>query len=208
MKLDVLDITNKKVGQVELPESIFGIEPNDDVLLQYIRVYSTNHRQGNASTKTRAEVSGGGVKPRPQKGSGKSRQGSIRSPIWVHGGVAHGPKPKDWELKMPKKMLALALKLALSAKVKDNKIVVLDDVILKEGKTKEMASILSNLGLDKKTLFVWNKADAGFKRASANIPHLTTAFSGNLNAYDVLSSDNIIFLKDGIKVLEEKYAVR
>jgi large subunit ribosomal protein L4 len=208
MKVAVVDINNKKIEEIELADSVFGIEPNSEVLLQYIRVFTTNKREGNANTKTRSEVSGGGVKPRPQKGSGRSRQGSIRSPIWVHGGRAHGPKSKDYSLDMPKKMTALAIKSALSAKAKDNKLVILAGLDIKDGKTKELAKIMQNLGLDKKALLVWNTSDDMLKRASANIPTLSTSFAGNLNAYDVISNDTLVLLKGSVKVLEDKYASR
>jgi large subunit ribosomal protein L4 len=208
MKVAVVDINNKKIEDIELSDSIFGIEPNNEVLLQYIRVFTTNKRQGNANTKTRAEVSGGGVKPRPQKGSGRSRQGSIRSPIWVHGGRAHGPKSKDWNLDLPKKMVALAIKSALSAKAKSNKLVVLSGLEVKDGKTKELAKVMQNLGLNNSSLMVWSTSDEMVKRASANLPMLTTAFAGNLNAHDVISNDTLVLLKDSVKVLEDKYASR
>src|SRR3989344_2069599 len=147
MKIDVLDIKGKKVDEITLKKEIFGIEPNETVLAQYVRVYRTNQRQGTSSTLNRGEVSGGGKKPWKQKGTGRARVGSTRNPIWVHGGVAHGPKPKDWTLKLPKKVKRLALISALSSAVEKKKLTVLDKIEIESPKSKLVSEIVKNLDL-------------------------------------------------------------
>jgi len=178
------------------------------VLAQYLRVYNSNQRQGTSSTKTRAEVRGGGIKPRAQKHTGRSRQGSIRSPLWVGGGVAHGPKPRSWKLKLPKKMITLALKSALSDKYSKGDIVVLEKISLDKPKTGAVSKIMSTLGIRTQALFVWSSKDENLKKSLINLPKLEASFFGNLNAFEVLKSHKIVFLKDALLALEDKYAAK
>ena len=149
LKTDVLDITGKKVSDIELNEAVFGIEPNEVVVHQVLVNFLANQRQGTQSTKTRAEVRGGGIKPWRQKGTGRARQGSIRAPQWIKGGIALGPKPRDYRYKLPKKVRALAIKSVLTTKLAENKLVVVDNIVLDEIKTKKMVEVLNNLKANK-----------------------------------------------------------
>ncbi|MFC1700067.1 50S ribosomal protein L4 [Patescibacteria group bacterium] len=204
MKVKVLDTKGSTIEEITLSDDVFGIKPNETLLAQYVRVFSVNQRQGTSSTKTRSEVSGGGKKPWRQKGTGRARHGSIRSPIWVGGGVAHGPKPYKPNLKMPKKMRALAFKSALSSKFKDKEVTILDKVKFDKPSTKTMASILEKLKISGSTLLVWFKKDENLVKSASNIPGLRTRNSSSLNTFDVLRSKNTIFLKDAILDVEKK----
>lgn len=206
MKLDVLDIKGNKVASMDLKGSMYSFEPNDDVLRQYIRVYYANQRQGTSSTKDRGEVSGGGRKPWKQKHTGRARQGSIRSPIWVHGGVAFGPKPKSWRIDTNKKTKMIAFLSVLVDKLSKNKVIVLDDIKMNEPKTKSFVRILADLKIqDPKVLIVWNEKNENLIKSSMNIPGIHLAYAGNINAFDLLKADTIIFIKDALKVVEERY---
>ncbi|KKS16862.1 MAG: 50S ribosomal protein L4 [candidate division WWE3 bacterium GW2011_GWB1_41_6] len=205
MKIDVLDIKGKKVDEITLKKEIFGIEPNETVLAQYVRVYRTNQRQGTSSTLNRGEVSGGGKKPWKQKGTGRARVGSTRNPIWVHGGVAHGPKPKDWTLKLPKKVKRLALISALSSAVEKKKLTVLDKIEIESPKSKLVSEIVKNLDLKGSTLIVLNEKNDNLLLGSRNILGLNPTLLNNLNAYDILNARNVVFMKDAILGVQKKY---
>ena len=206
MKIDVFDTTGKKVEEITLKKEVFGIEPNMEILNQYLRVFKMNQRQGTSSTKTRGEVSGGGIKPWKQKGTGRARLGSSRIPIWRHGGVSHGPKPHEWSLNMPKKMRRLAIISALSSLVSGNKMTVLENFNLAESKTKEVKGVVDSLKLSGKTLIVLNSSSDKAVQGAKNIKDLKTAFVGTLNAYELLNAKNVIFVKDAVVTLEGKYA--
>jgi len=205
MKIDVVNLKGEKIEEMNLNDKVFGIKPNKTVLKQFIRVYQMNQRQGTASSKTRAEVSGGGRKPWAQKHTGKSRQGSIRSPIWVHGGVAFGPKPKSWRLYISKSLRELAMKSVLSQKVDEKKITILDKVVLKKPSTKEVSDALRKMKIKGKTLLVWFDGDDNLVKSVRNIKNIETSYAGSLNAYDVLNSENIVFMKGALSNVEGRY---
>ena len=205
MKLEVFDIKGKKIEDIEVSSRVFGVKPNITAVAQYIRAYLSNQRQGTSSTKNRGEVSGGGKKPWKQKGTGRARAGSTRGPIWRHGGVSHGPKPKSWYLNIPKKIKRLALFSALSSKYSDNKIKVLESLKLEKPKTKEVVQIIDALGLNDKLLIVFDHKDERNFKSTRNISGVTTALVDNLNAFEIMKSRNVLFLKEGIKILESKY---
>ncbi len=195
-----------KVGDIELNESVFGAEVRPDVMHEVVVNYLANQRQGTQSTKTRTEVSGGGIKPWRQKGTGRARQGSIRAPQWVGGGVALGPKPRDYRYSVNKKVRRLALKSALSSKVVDNDIIVLEGLKLDEIKTSSMVKILSNLGVTEKALIVLPENDKNIVCSARNIKGIDTTFVGAINTYEVLNHTKCIIVKDAVAKLEEVYA--
>ena len=205
-KVDLFDINGNKVGDIELNDSIFGIEVNATAIHAAVVNHLANKRQGTQSTKTRTEVRGGGKKPWRQKGSGRARQGSIRSPQWVGGGVALGPKPRSYRYPLNKKLRRLALKSALSSKVAGNEFIVIDNITVSEYKTKEVVNILKNFNVEKKALIVLNEKDDKVVKSAANIPGVTTTLSTTLNTYDVLNHDKVIISADAVKKLEEVYA--
>ena len=205
-KISVFDMAGKAVSEIELSDAVFGIEPNKVAMHQAVVTYLANQRQGTQSTLTRTEVRGGGRKPWRQKGTGHARQGSIRAPQWTHGGVALGPKPRDYRLALNKKVKRLALKSAFSSKVLDNSMIVVDKIETAEYKTKVMVSMLKALGADKKSLIVLNSADEKVLKSLANIPGVKTASVNTLNVYDVLNCDKFIVVKDAVANLEEVYA--
>ena len=196
----------KKVGDIELNESVFGVEVRPDVMHEVVVNYLANQRQGTQSTKTRTEVRGGGIKPWRQKGTGRARQGSIRAPQWVGGGVALGPKPRDYRYSVNKKVRRLALKSALSSKVVDNDIIVLDGLKLDEIKTSQIVKILANLGVTEKALFVLPENDKKVVLSARNIKGVDTTFVGAINTYEVLNHTKCIIVKDAVAKLEEVYA--
>ncbi len=198
--------TGAKVGDIELNDSVFGVEVRPDVMHEVVVNYLANQRQGTQSTKTRTEVSGGGIKPWRQKGTGRARQGSIRAPQWVGGGVALGPKPRDYRYAVNKKVRRLALKSALSSKVVDNDIIVLEDLKLDEIKTSRMAEILKNLGVTEKALIVLPENDKNIVASARNIKGVDTTFVGAINTYEVLGHTKCIIVKDAVAKLEEVYA--
>lgn len=204
MKVDVLDTKGKKVEQIELSKDIFGVEPNRDLLAQYIRIFQTNQRQGTSKVKNRSEVSGGGKKPWRQKGTGRARHGSSRSPIWTKGGITHGPIPKNYNLKFPKKMRRLALLSALSVKANDKNIKILSELKFKQPKTKEMVEILSNLKTDRRVLIVTNGSDLSVVKSAKNIPFVEVSTQDNLNAFDLIKAKDVIFVKDAVTGLQER----
>ncbi len=205
-KVDLFDINGKKVGDIELNDSIFAIEVNATAMHAAVVNHLANKRQGTQSTKTRTEVRGGGKKPWRQKGSGRARQGSIRSPQWVGGGVALGPKPRSYRYPLNKKLRRLALKSALSSKVAGNEFIVIDNITVSDYKTKEVVNILKNFNVDSKALIVLNEKDDKFVKSAANIPGVTTTLSTTLNTYDVLNHDKVLISADAVKKLEEVYA--
>ncbi len=196
----------QKVGDIELNESVFGVEVRPDVMHEVVVNYLANQRQGTQSTKTRTEVRGGGIKPWRQKGTGRARQGSIRAPQWVGGGVALGPKPRDYRYSANKKVRRLALKSALSSKVADNDIIVLEGLKLDEIKTSSIAKILANLGVTEKALFVLPENDKNIVYSARNIKGVDTTFVGAINTYEVLNHTKCIIVKDAVAKLEEVYA--
>ena len=205
-QVTVFDMTGKSVGEMTLSDAIFGIEPNTSVMHAAVVNYLANQRQGTQSTLTRSEVSGGGRKPWKQKGTGRARQGSKRAPQWTHGGIALGPKPRDYSYELPKKVKRLALKSAFSAKVADNNLIVVDNIAVEGYKTKAVAEMLSNLGADKKALIVMPEVDAKLIKSAANIPGVKTALVNTINVYDILNCDKFIVAKSALEKIEEVYA--
>ncbi|SHJ95114.1 LSU ribosomal protein L4P [Geosporobacter subterraneus DSM 17957] len=205
-KVALLNITGQQVGEIELNDSVFGVEINQHVLHDVVKNYLANQRQGTQSAKTRAEVRGGGRKPWRQKGTGRARQGSIRSPQWVGGGVVFAPKPRDYRYELPKKVKRLAMKSALSAKVQDNSIIVLDTLEMDAPKTKEMVNVLKNLKVEKKALIVMSDKNENVIKSANNLPGITTTLVSTLNVYDILKHDQFIITKDAVHKVEEVYA--
>ena len=201
----VLDMAGKEVGKIELAESVFGIEPNKAVMLDMVKNYLANQRQGTQSALTRAEVSGGGRKPWRQKGTGHARQDSTRAPQWRHGGIVFAPKPRDYGYSLNKKVKRLAMKSALSAKVAESDMIVLDAITLNEYKTKTIAAMLKAVGSEKKTLIVLPELNEKVIASAANIPGVKTAMVNTLNVYDILNADKFIVVKDAVAQIEEVY---
>ncbi|WP_024860948.1 50S ribosomal protein L4 [Ruminococcus flavefaciens] len=204
--ISVFDMTGKQVSETELNDEIFGITPNEGVMHAAVVNYLANQRQGTQSTLTRTEVSGGGRKPWRQKGTGHARQGSIRAPQWVHGGIALGPKPRDYSYSLNKKVKRLAMKSALSTKVIDNNMIVLDALTLEDYKTKTVVDMLKALGVEGKALIVTAEADSKVIKSAANIPGVKTAAVNTLNVYDILNYDKFIIVKNAVGKIEEVYA--
>ena len=205
-KVALYDITGSQIGDIELSDDIFGVEVNTHVMYEAVKNYLANQRQGTQSAKTRADVRGGGRKPWRQKGTGRARQGSIRSPQWKGGGVVFAPKPRDYSYKLPKKIKRLALKSALSSKVQDQEIIVVDSLVLDRPKTKDMVKVLSNLKAGKKTLVVIPERDEAVILAARNIPGVKTAYVNTINVYDILNCDSFLITKDAVNKVEEVYA--
>ena len=205
-KVAVLDMTGKEVGQIELSEAVFGVEPNTAVMLHMVKNYLANQRQGTQSALTRAEVSGRGRKPWRQKGTGHARQGSTRAPQWTHGGIVFAPKPREYRYTVNKKVRRLAMKSALSSKVLDSDMIVLDALAMEEYKTKTVVSMLKALGSEKKALIVLPKVDEKVIASARNIPGVKTALANTLNVYDILNADKFIVVKDAVAQIEEVYA--
>ena len=204
--LAVVDMEGKNVGTIELAESVFGIEPNAPAMHAYVKAYLANQRQGTQSTLTRTEVRGGGRKPWRQKGTGHARQGSIRAPQWTHGGVALGPKPRDYSYTLNKKVRRLAMKSAFSSKVMENELIVVDSISMDEYKTKKIVAMLSAIGAEKKALIVLPEVDSKVIKSANNIPGVKTAQVNTLNVYDILNADKLIIVKDAVSKIEEVYA--
>ncbi|MBQ9414363.1 MAG: 50S ribosomal protein L4 [Clostridia bacterium] len=203
--VNTYDMTGKQTGTLEVSEAVFGIKPNAAVLHSAVVNYLANQRQGTQSTLTRSEVRGGGKKPWRQKGTGHARQGSIRAPQWTHGGIALGPKPRSYSYTLPKKVRRLAMKSALSAKVADAEMLVLDELTLEEIKTKTIATMLKALEADKKVLIVTADKEDKVVLSARNIPGVKTAFVNTLNVYDILNADKLIVVKDAVAKIEEVY---
>ena len=205
-KVNVYDMAGKVVSEMELSEAVFGIEPNPVVVHQVVVNYLANQRQGTQSTLTRTEVSGGGKKPWRQKGTGHARQGSIRAPQWRKGGIALGPKPRDYSYTLNKKVKRLALKSALSAKVMEQNLIVVDKIDCADYRTKTMVEFLSAVGSQKKALIVMPEKNEKVIKSAANIPGVKTALVNTINVYDIVNCDKFIVAKDAIAKIEEVYA--
>ena len=205
-KLSVLDMTGKKVSDIEVKDSVFAIEPNMSAMHLVVVSYLANQRQGTQSTKTRSEVSGGGKKPWRQKGTGRARQGSTRSPQWYHGGIALGPKPRTYGIDVNKKVRRLAMKSALSSKVAADEMIVLDSVKLDAIKTKEIAKMFEAIKAQKKVLVVLPENNEVIYKSARNIEGAKVSTVNTLNVYDILNCDTIVVLKDAVTKIEEVYA--
>ena len=205
-KIDVYDINGKKVKELELNEAVFGIEPNKAVVHSVLVNFLANQRQGTQSTKTRSEVSGGGRKPWRQKGTGRARQGSIRAPQWIKGGIALGPKPRSYKYTVNKKERQLAVKSVLSSKVLETELVVVDILPLNDIKTKEMVKALSNLKVEGKALIMLPEKNEKVQKSARNIEGVKTTLVETINVYDLLKYNKLVVTEDTVKKLEEVYA--
>jgi large subunit ribosomal protein L4 len=205
-KVALLNQTGSNVGEIELNDSVFGIEPNQHVLFEAVIMQRASLRQGTHKVKNRSEVAGGGRKPWRQKGTGRARQGSIRSPQWRGGGVVFGPTPRSYSFKLPKKVRRLAIKSALSSKVIDNSIVVLEDLALNAPKTKEMAAVLKGLSVERKALIVTADNNENVALSARNIPNVTVVTANGVNVLDVLNHDKLIMTKAAVQKVEEVLA--
>ncbi|RDY25901.1 50S ribosomal protein L4 [Romboutsia weinsteinii] len=205
-KLNVLNVNGQNVGEMELVDSIFNVEVNEHVLYEVVKNQLANKRQGTQSAKTRSEVRGGGRKPWKQKGTGRARQGSIRAVQWVGGGVAFAPKPRDYSYTLPKKVRRLAIKSALSAKVQNGEMIVLDALTMEAPKTKEFTQILKNINASKKALIVTAEKNDNVVKSANNIEGVATATVNTINVYDILKYDSFIITTDAVKKVEEVYA--
>ncbi len=205
-KIDVYSVAGKKVSDLELKEEIFGIEPNEAIVHSVLVNYLANQRQGTQSTKTRSEVRGGGRKPWRQKGTGRARQGSIRAPQWIKGGIALGPKPRSYSFRVNKKEKRLAIKSLLSSKVLENNLVVVDKFDFKEIKTKQMADAMKNLKIEGKALIVIPQKDENVQKSARNLEGVRTASVSTINVFDLLKYNKLVLTVDSVKKLEEVYA--
>ncbi len=205
-KVNVYNMLGEVVSEIELNEDIFGIEINQHVVYQAVKNQLANKRQGTQSTKTRAEVRGGGRKPWRQKGTGRARQGSIRAPHFVGGGVTFAPKPRDYSYKLPKKVKRLAMKSALTSKVLNNEIIVVNEINFEGPKTKEMVNFLNKINADKKALIVLGEKDINVVKSAANLPYVETTAVNTLNVYDILKYNSFIITEAAVKKVEEVYA--
>ena len=206
LKTNVYDMNGKQVGEVELSEAVFGIEPNESVVHDVDKNHLANCRQGTQSALTRAEVSGGGKKPWKQKGTGRARQGSTRSPQWTHGGVALGPKPRSYRITITKKTRRTALFSALSSKVADGKMIVVNNIATDAFKTKTMVGMLNAIGADKKALVVLPEVDAKVVKSCDNIEGVNTTVYNSINVFDILNCDTLVVAEAAVKKIEEVYA--
>ena len=205
-KIDVYNMEGKKVSDVELNDNVFGIEPNEAIVHSVLVNYLANQRQGTQSTKTRSEVSGGGRKPWRQKGTGRARQGSIRAPQWVKGGIALGPRPRSYKYTVNKKERRLAIRSVLSSKVLENSLVVLDKAEMKEIKTQAMVKTLANLKVEGKTLILLPERNENVQKSARNIKNVKTTLVNTINVYDLLKYNKLVVTLDAVKKLEEVYA--
>lgn len=205
-KVTILDMAGAEAGSIELSDAIFGIEPNQFAVHTVVKNYLANQRQGTQSAKTRAEVRGGGRKPFRQKGTGRHRQGSTTDPSQVGGGVVFAPKPRDYRYTVPKKVRRLAMKSALSSKVQENEIIVLDALSFDAPKTKEMIKLLANVNAAKKALIITADKDENIIKSAANIPGVKTTMVSQMNVYEIINYTSFIATKDAIQKIEEVYA--
>lgn len=205
-KVEVINVEGKKVKELTLNDSVFGIEPNMNVVHSVVLNYLANQRQGTQNTKTRAEVAGGGRKPWRQKGTGRARQGSIRAPQWIKGGIALGPKPRSYKYKINKKERALAVRSVLSAKLAENELVVVDQFGLNEIKTERFANILNNIKVEGKSLVVIPENDVNVQKSARNIKGVKTTIVDTMTVYDILNARNLVITENAIKKIEEVYA--
>lgn len=204
-KVALYNIGGQQVGDIELKDSIFGVNVNVEAMHQVVKMLLANRRQGTQSALTRAEVRGGGIKPWRQKGTGRARHGSIRSPQWTHGGIVFAPKPRSYRYTLPKKIRRIAMKSALSSKVNGNNIIVLDDVNFDAPKTKQVVSMLQNLNVDSKALIVLSEKNENVEKSARNIPNVKTSLVNTLNVYDILNYDKFIITKSAVEKVEEVY---
>lgn len=207
MQVKVYNTKASEVGTIELSDSVFGCDYNEALIHQAVVTYQANQRQGTKSTLTRTEVRGGGIKPWRQKGTGRARQGSIRAPQWIKGGVVFAPKPRDFSKKINKKMKAQAFRSAISYKLANNELIIVDGINLEAPKTKLMAQILANLHCDKRTLVITSGDNAEIVRASNNIEKLTVTDANLANVYQLVSNVAVIATKSAIKQIEEAYSI-
>ena len=205
-KVNVYNMLGKEVGEIELSEDIFGVKVNEHVVYEVVKNQLANKRQGTQSSKTRAEVRGGGRKPWKQKGTGRARAGSIRAPHFTGGGVTFAPKPRDYSYKVPKKVRRLALKSVLTSKVLENEIIVIDDINFDTPKTKDMVNFLANVKANKKALIVMDEKNINVIKSAKNIPNIQTALVNTINVYDILKYDSFIITKEAVRKVEEVYA--
>ena len=206
MQTKVFDMAGKQVGEIELSDAIFGIEPNEAVVHDVVKNHLANCRQGTQSALTRAEVSGGGIKPWRQKGTGRARQGSIRAPQWTHGGIVFAPKPRDYSYTLNKKVKRLAMKSALSAKAQAEEIVVIDAIKMDSIKTKTFKTFLNAVGVTGKALVVTAENDAIVVKSAANIPGILVTFANLINVYDILNAQKLVVDKAALAKIEEVFA--
>ena len=204
-KVDLYSMNGEVIGDIELNDNIFGIEINEDVMHLAVLNQLANQRQGTQSTKTKSEVRGGGIKPWRQKGTGRARQGSIRSAQWIKGGIVLGPKPRSYKYTLPKKVKRLALKSALSTKVSESEIIVLDKLGFENIKTKQMINVLSKLKVDSSALIVIDGKNDSVEKSARNIPGIKTAQVNTVNVFDILKYDKFIITKDAVSKVEEVY---
>lgn len=205
-KVNIYNVSGEQVDEMDLIDSIFGVEINEHAMYEMVKNHLANKRQGTQSAKTRAEVRGGGRKPWRQKGTGRARQGSIRSPQWKGGGVVFAPKPRDYSYTVPKKIRRVAMKSAFSSKVLENEMIVLDELNLVEPKTKEMVKILENLNVSKKALIVMDEINENVIKSVKNIPNVKVTLVNTLNVYDILNYDFFVITKGAVSKVEEVYA--
>jgi large subunit ribosomal protein L4 len=205
-KVDIVNMKGDKVGEVELNDAVFGIEPNAVAIHAVVRAQLANKRQGTQSALTRAEVSGGGAKPWRQKGTGRARQGSTRSPQWRKGGVVFAPKPRDYRIEVNRKLRRLALKSALSAKVRDGELTVLDAMNLDKPRTKDMAAALATLNAGTKTLIVLDEPNENVELSARNLPYVKTIVSGTINVYDLVNCQRVLLTQKAAQAISEVYA--
>lgn len=205
-KVAVYNMHGAQVGEIELNDNVFGIEPNKAVMYDFVKMQLANKRQGTSSTKTRTEVRGGGKKPWRQKGTGRARVGSSRNPVWRGGGIAFGPKPRDYSYRLPQKVRRLALKSALSSKAIDNNIIVVDQLSFDEPKTKAMVQALQALNVGKKTLLVTADGNANVVKSARNIPGVKPMRADFINVYDILKHETLLITKDAVAMVEEVFA--
>ena len=206
MQTKVFDMAGKQVGEIELSDAVFGIEPNEAVVHDVVKNHLANCRQGTQSALTRAEVSGGGIKPWRQKGTGRARQGSIRAPQWYHGGIVFAPKPRDYSYTLNKKVKRLALKSALSAKAQAGEVVVIDEIKMDSIKTKTFKTFLNAVGVDGKALVVTAQNDEIVVKSAANIPGILVTFANLINVYDILNAKKFVVDKAALAKIEEVFA--
>ena len=206
MQTKVFDMAGKQVGEIELSDAVFGIDPNEAVVHDVVKNHLANCRQGTQSALTRAEVSGGGIKPWRQKGTGRARQGSIRAPQWTHGGIVFAPKPRDYSDTLNKKVKSLAMKSALSAKAQAEEIVVIDAIKMDSIKTKTFKTFLNAVGVNGKALVVTAENDAIVVKSAANIPGILVTFANLINVYDILNAQKLVVDKAALAKIEEVFA--
>ncbi|WP_459130091.1 50S ribosomal protein L4 [Guggenheimella bovis] len=203
--IKMINQAGQQVGDLQLSDEIFGIEPNEYVVQEAVVNYLANQRQGTFSAKTRSDVSGGGRKPFRQKGNGRARQGSIRAPQWVGGGINFAKKPRDFSYRLPKKIRRLALKSVLSQKVLDGALIVVDKLELEEAKTKNMVKVLSDMGIDKKALFIIGEENVNVERAVRNIPKTLLLHTNTMNTYEIINHPLLVLTKEALEKIEEVY---